>query len=153
MNFKKRFSDSTAGFQMAPMVDIMFLLLIFFMVATVCAQFETKVGITVPTADAGVRGTREFTELIINLDCERKNSDSTGGNSVCESKIVVNSMPMTPDRLESVLGEIASRYGDAPVIIRADAKAHHEHVVNVLDICRKVDIWNVAFATLPPDKE
>ena len=134
MNFRKRVAAQQLGFQMAPMIDIVFLLLIFFMTATFLAQWETKVGITVPTADTGVRSGRGYAEIIINLD---ENGE-----------IIVNNVTMTPARLETLLRQVADEFRDQPVIIRADAATRHEKVIGVLDICRKVDIWNVAFATL-----
>ncbi len=139
MNFKKRLISQQTGFQMAPMVDIMFLLLIFFMAATIFAQWETKIGIEVPTADTGVRGVRQPGEIIVNLDTE--------------GRIYVNSVEMSPKRLEGLLAKVSDAFKSQPVIIRADRKTRHEAVVRVLDICRKVDIWNVAFASLPPTGE
>ena len=70
MNFKKKISETSPGFQMAPMIDIIFILLIHFMVATIFAQWENKLGITVPTADSGTRVERQQGELIINIDSE-----------------------------------------------------------------------------------
>ena len=139
MNFKKRLTDQQAGFQMAPMIDIMFLLLIFFMAATIYAQWERKIGITVPTADSAVRGARQAGEIIINVDAD--------------GEIVVNNVTMTLQRLESLLAQVAETYRDQPVIIRADAKTDHENVIAVLDICAKVDIRNVAFAALSKEDE
>jgi biopolymer transport protein ExbD len=139
MNFKKNISSAQGGFPLAPMIDIMFLLLIFFMVATIYAQFETKLGITVPTASSGASGARERGEIIINLDAE--------------GRIFINDAEMNTSRLEGLLGQVAQEFRDQPVIIRADAQTRHEKVVSVLDICRKVDIWNVAFATLEPKGE
>ncbi len=137
MNFHKQLTPPQVGvgFQVTPLVDIVFVSLIFFMVTTVTAKFETKMGITVPTADSGVRGAREAGEIIINLDGA--------------GQIFIQNVPMTPARLEAVLAQVAREYKDQPVIIRADAATRHEHVVQVLDVCRRVDIWNVAFATLP----
>ena len=40
---------------------------------------------------------------------------------------------------------VAQEEADGPFQV-----ARHEDVMKVLDICRKVDIWNVSFATLPP---
>lgn len=137
MNFRKRIQNSQAGFQMAPMVDMMFILLINFMAMTIYAQWENKVGIKVPTAESGVSGVRERGELIINVDAE--------------GAIFINSQPMTAERLSLVLHQIADEFKSQPVIIRADRKTHHEHVIAILDLCRKADIWNVAFSTLPPE--
>jgi biopolymer transport protein ExbD len=136
MNFKRRYGGAEPGFQLAPMLDLMFQLLLFFMVAAVYAHLETKMGITVPTADSGLRGSRQPGEIIINLD--------EAGS------IFVNNVQMSLDRLGSLLGQVARTYQEQPVIIRADAKTRHEAVIGVLDTCRKADIWNIAFATLPP---
>lgn len=119
---------------MAPMIDIMFLLLIFFMTSTIMARWETKIGITVPSADSGVRTTRQRGEIIINLDKA--------------GTIIINDANMSEERLERVLKQIAETFPEQPVIIRADAKTNHEDVVTVLDICKKVDIWNISFAAL-----
>ena len=135
MNFRKRFQNPQFGFQMAPMVDIMFILLIHFMAATIFAQWEHLMGISLPTADSGIRAVRHR-ELIINLD----------ENGV----IFINSIEKTPAELERILEQVADVFREQPVIIRADRKTHHEKVVAVLDICRRVDIRNVAFATLSP---
>ncbi|NQT91741.1 MAG: hypothetical protein HQ559_03195, partial [Lentisphaerae bacterium] len=34
-----------------------------------------------------------------------------------------------------------------PVLIRADRGTAYEHVIRILDLCRKTDIWNISFAT------
>lgn len=136
MNFRKTIQEQDEGMQLAPMIDILFLLLIFFMVASVFAQWETKLDITVPTSDTSTDTTRTQVELIINLDQE--------------GRIFVNNTEFSPDRLQQLLIQIAELEGQ-PVIIRADAETEHKHVIGILDICRKVDIWNVSFATLPPE--
>lgn len=135
MNCRKQIIQPHLGFQITPMVDVLFVTLIFFMVASVTAQLETKVGITVPTADSGIHAARDAGEIIINLDAA--------------GAIFIQNVQMDATRLEQILRQVAQEYKDQPVIIRADAKTPHEHVMTVLDICRKVDIWNVAFATLP----
>ncbi len=138
MSFRKRLQDTSPGFQMTPMVDMMFQVLIVFMAATLFAQWENVVGITLPTADSGVRPTRHR-ELIINLD-ER-------------GAIFINSVERTPAELEKIMAQVADVLRDQAVIVRADRKTRHEHVIQVLDICRKVGINTVAFATLPPVQE
>jgi biopolymer transport protein ExbD len=135
MNFRKNMQAPNSGFQMAPMIDIMFLLLIFFMAAAIYAQWETKMDITVPTASSGVRADREQGEIIINVDAD--------------GSIVVNGFELTLENLELRLSKVAELYRDQPVIVRADGKTPHEDVMGVLDACRKTGIWNISFATLP----
>ena len=122
---------------MAPMIDIMFILLIHFMAATIFAQWENKLGIQVPAADSGVRADRQPGEVIINIDA--------GG------EVYINSQLISPERLEFLLQQIAWTFKSQPVIVRADSETRHKAVIKVLDICRKADIWNVAFATLPKE--
>lgn len=124
---------------MAPMLDIMFILLIHFMAATIFAQWENKLGIQVPAADSGIRTDRQPGEVIINID---------------EAGLFyINSQVITSDRLEFLLKQIASTFKSQPVIVRADSNTRHKAVIKVLDICRRADIWNVAFATIPKENQ
>ncbi len=135
MNFRKDFRSESPGFQMAPMIDIVFLLLIFFMVATIYAQWETKIGITVPTTDTGTQSPRGAGEIIINLDEQ--------------GRVFINSIEMDRERLRDLLSQIGKTFKGQPVIIRADRSTDYEAVIGILDLCRQVDIWNISFATLP----
>ncbi len=136
MNFRKQFADRSPGFQLAPMADLIFNILFFFVVASIYAEWETKVGINVPTAESGEQKSRLPGELIINIDEK--------------GVIYINSQPVTVAALRQMLAITASTFKGHPVIIRADRKTDYEAVVQVLDTCRAVDIWNVYFATLPP---
>lgn len=131
--------DTGVGFQIVPMIDIMFLLLIFFIAASIYAQWETKMEIKVPTAKTGDYATRFPGEVIINVDNQ--------------GHISMNFVEYSPDRLEAILAELAKTYADQPVIIRADRKTPYEFVIKVLDICRNVDIANISFATLSEENE
>lgn len=134
MNFRRYNKDTAPGFQMAPMVDVIFLLLIFFIAASIYAQWESKMGIKVPVSKSGQVETRFPGEVIINIDRE--------------GKIFMNYVNYTPERLEKLLGELAKTYPDQPVIIRADKNTAYEHVIGVLDICKNSDIYNISFATI-----
>ena len=70
MNFRKNNVPDQSGFQMAPMVDVMFLLLIFFMVSSIYYQKEKKLEIKLPHAESGLSTQRVLGELIINVDKE-----------------------------------------------------------------------------------
>ncbi len=140
MNFRKKLQAPQAGFQMAPMIDIMFLLLIFFMAAAVYAQWEKKIGIEVPTTRSYESQPRVEGEIIVNLEAD--------------GRIFIGNVEMDRSRLESLLRNVVSEYRDHPIIIRADAATSHRDVMGVLDVCRVAGVWNVAFAVLPePDSE
>ena len=137
MNFKRKISETSVGFQMGPMLDIIFILLIHFMAATIFAQWENKLEIKVPTASSDNRSYRQRGEVIINVD---------------EKGVVsINSQELSLERLERILYEEQAAFHDQPVIIRADEKTQHKDVIKVLDLCSRVDIRNVSFATIHPE--
>lgn len=137
MNFRKRIPENNVGFQMAPMIDIIFLLLIFFIAASVYAQWESKIGIEIPTSKTGENHPRLPGEIIINVETD--------------GRIFLNSVQYSPKRLTELLSQLAKLYPDQPVVIRADRATRYESIILVLDMCKSVDIGNVSFATLPLD--
>lgn len=139
MNFKKNFDEKSPGFQMAPMLDIVFILLIHFMAATLYAKWENKLDVKVPTADAKSSAAHAKLEVIINIDKE--------------GKIFINSVEMSSSRLEDILSAVRMRSEDQPIVIRADEDTHHKDVVKVLSLCAKFDLRNVAFAIIKSEKQ
>ncbi|MBQ2335306.1 MAG: biopolymer transporter ExbD, partial [Victivallales bacterium] len=121
------------------MLDIIFILLIHFMAATIFAQWENKLEIKVPTASSENHSYRQRGEVIINVD---------------EKGVVsINSQELSMERLERILQEVQAAFQEQPVIIRADEKTQHKDVIKVLDLCAKVDIRNVSFATIRPEEK
>ena len=139
MNFRKKIQEESPGFQMAPMLDIMFILLVHFMAATLFAKWETKLDITVPTAESSVPSSNQRAELIINIDKE--------------GVLSINSIEMELDRLREILLLTHTAGSSQPVIIRADQDCRHKDVIKVLDLCARVDIRNVSFATIHPEEK
>ncbi len=138
MNFRKKFSDTSPGFQMAPMLDIVFILLIHFMAATLYAKWENKLDVNVPTADAKASSARSRLEIIVNIDKD--------------GAIFINSIEMSAERLEEILRTVRARHAEQPVVIRADQDARYKDVVKVLEICARNDIHNVAFAIIKSEQ-
>lgn len=138
MNFLERSPNEEPSIPMAPMIDIVFLLLIFFITTSVFARLENELSITVPTAESAQPPQRALGELIVNLRYD--------------GAIVVNQRPVSKKQLQLLLTNIAKRYPDQSVIIRGDRNAVLEHAIDVLDICAKSGVWNVSFAALPPSE-
>ncbi len=120
--------------QMAPLIDIVFLTLIFFMVLSIFNQLESEISISVPKAKESKEIVRSPGEIIINI--------------LRDGTVIVNQKKLTYEDLEKMLQRISTLFPDQPVIIRADENTYHKYVVNVLDACASADIWNVSFATL-----
>ncbi len=124
---------------MAPLIDIVFLLLIFFMSAAIFYQLEGDLNITVPSADQAEKSPRMAGEIVINID---QNGD-----------VIVNQRQLSDAELKDLLVRIAQTYKDQPVIIRADKQTFHEHVIKVLDMCAGAGIWNISFAAIKDEEE
>ncbi len=137
MNFRGSIQNNAPGFQIAPMVDIVFLLLIFFLVTWNFSRSETELDVKVPKAREGKETRRAVGEVIINVKAD--------------GVVVMNRRQMNPAELQDTLQKIASLYPDQAVILRGDENTDYRHVVEVLDICRRANIWNVAFATSRPE--
>lgn len=126
--------------QLAPLVDVLFLLVIFFAVTSHYAKNEQVMDISVPAADEGKeKESRNVGEIIINI--------KTAG------EIIVNGQQVTEEELLTKLKNIASIYKDQAVILRGDEVTDYKYVINVLNTCQKAGIWNIAFATRKPEAE
>ncbi len=138
MRISKQIQEEPESIPLAPLIDIVFLTLVFFMVITVYANLESEVDITLPTADTAAQSERAQGEIFINI---KENGD-----------IVVNERRMTLDELQEVLNRVARYFPGGAVIIRGDAAAQLGVAISVLDCCRKADIQNVSFAALTPEQ-
>lgn len=139
MNFLSRSVDEEPVIPMAPMIDIIFLLLIFFITTSVFARMENEISITVPTAESATTPKRNLGEMIVNVQ-----QDGT---------LIVNQRRVTLDQLAILLNRIAKQYPDQSVIIRGDRQSNLEDAITILDLCAKTGIWNVSFAALPPEDQ
>jgi len=119
--------------QMAPLIDIVFLTLVFFMTLSVFAQMESEINISVPKSKTSKDVMRSPGEIIINITKE--------GN------VIVNQNRVDGPGLEAMLKKVSALFPDQPIIIRADEKTIHKHVIRVLDACASANIWDISFAT------
>jgi len=130
-------SAPAVQFQLAPMIDVVFLLLCFFMTTTLYSQWETEVDITLPTASTGETLQRLAGEIIINVHAD--------------GRYVVNSRALSPAELGDLLLRIAELYPGQPVVVRGDEDADYRYIMDVMDRCRQADIFNISFATGIPE--
>jgi len=131
------YAKQKPSIMMAPLIDIVFITLVFFMTMSIFSQMETELNISVPKASESKDIVRGPGEIIINIDKS--------------GSIVVNQTKLDIPGLKEMLKKISLLFPSQPVIIRADEKAYHKYVVNVLDACATADIWNISFATTKGD--
>lgn len=122
--------------QLAPMIDIVFLLLIFFIVTWQFTRSETELNVSVPTAEEGSELNRPKGEIIINV--------------LPDETIRVEGISVNLPQLLDKLSAIAKQYENQPVRIRGDGKVPYQRIVEVIDTCQKAGIWNISFATQRP---
>ncbi|NIP85288.1 MAG: biopolymer transporter ExbD [Planctomycetales bacterium] len=119
---------------LTPLIDIVFLLLIFFLVATRFAEEERELDVTLPQASQAKPLTQKPDVLWVNIDRE--------GNFFVQGKIV------SLDQLETILVQAAAdNPGTQSVIIRGDEVSDLKYSVAVMNLCRKANITNCTVAT------
>jgi biopolymer transport protein ExbD len=140
MNFRKQHSIEPTPMQLAPLVDVLFLLVIFFAVTFQYARDEQSMDVSVPGADSGKeKDSRSVGEIIINIKKE--------------GEIIVNGQTYNTDELLAKLQNIIVMAGtnEQAVIIRGDEVTDYSHVIRVMDACQKAGIYNIAFAVKKPE--
>jgi len=137
MKFQSQFGSERTGIQLAPMIDVVFLLLIFFIVLWNYARFETEIDISVPAASAGENPERTIGEIVVNVKKE--------------GQIIIEGVEKTETETLEMFNNIVAAYPDQALILRGDKEASFDHIVKVLNLCKKANIWNISFATSQPE--
>jgi biopolymer transport protein ExbD len=133
MKFRKRQTPNIIGFQIAPMVDILLVLLCFFIVTWSFARKEMELDVKVPAAQSGKESNPMINQTVLNVKQD--------------GSVVWNRKSTSLEELSERLKQLAHIYPDYAIILRGDEHADYKYIVNVLDVCREANIWNVAFAT------
>ena len=139
MNFRQRIQPEQRSFLIAPMVDILLVLLGFFMLTWTFARQERELDVQMPSASESKEQRSSVGEVIINVKAD--------------GSLVMNRRTMSADDLLSALSRVASLYPDQAVVLRGDRRVDYGHIVQALDLCRRANIWNVAFATAAPETD
>ena len=131
-----------AGIEITPLIDVVFLLLIFFMVSSNFVQKQV-VSVTLPTSEAATASESNTIEIVLN----------TSGTYFVAGESVGNERDQLLNALRSVVGSLdAQALSEQPVEIRADASATHQSVVHALDVCATLGLVRVSLATVPVTK-
>lgn len=126
---------SQTDINITPLIDIVFLLLIFFMVSTTFER-ESEIKITLPDAS------EEQLE---------PNPDNVLVKIDANEYVYIDDKPLVNFQLATIRRALRERTAmldtPPPVIIRADAKVSHQLVVRVMDAARQTGLTNITFAT------
>ena len=139
MNLRRQRRDDVE-LDITPLIDVVFLLLIFFMVSTTFER-ESEINITLPEAS------EEYTEVIpdaVNIDIDVQN------------RIYVNKQALVNTQLLTIREAIRDSIHDMKeptVIISADAETSHQMVIKIMDAARQLGLVKITFATQRLDEE
>ncbi|MDO3387150.1 biopolymer transporter ExbD [Gilvimarinus sp. SDUM040013] len=137
MQFRRQSRDEDS-INLTPLIDVVFLLLIFFMVSTTFTK-ETHLEIDLPEA-VGETAPEAADPLEVLISAE-------GGYTV-NGRVLVNNQTGT---LSAALTEVAAGDTDQRLIITADAKASHEFVVRAMDTAGQLGFVNLSITTRRPE--
>lgn len=123
-------------FNVTPLIDVVFLLIIFFLVSSHLARQETQLDVALPAASA-TRETDDSTAPRVTINVRANGELLLGGESLAREEL--------GRRLQVERRETST---DLEVRIRADRQLPYRHVEPLLLACAKAQIWNVSFAVI-----
>ena len=134
MNFRNK-KHAPLEISLTPMIDVVFLLLIFFMVTTTFSK-ETVIKVQLPQAE-GLEAERHAQEQVLMVTI-----DKTGQYFINDKALNDRSLSSLTKKLTAL-----SSNKKIPLIINADANAPVQAAINVLDVASKIGFNNITFAT------
>lgn len=134
MKIPRRATATEASINMTPMIDVVFQLIIFFLVTSHFARQEAHLPLPLPAADsAALPKEDDKPRLVINV--------------TADGTLLFSGRSLTPPDLQTRLSERIAELGkDVEVRIRADRSVPYRHIEPVLLACARAGIWNVNYA-------
>ena len=134
MKFSRQRSQEV-GVDLTPLIDVVFLLLIFFMVSTTFTR-ESHLQVELPEASGEPASTAEVKQIDVVINAE--------GQYVLNDKALVNNRRET---LERGVNELSEGNTTLPFIITADARTPHEYVVRAMDVAGRLGFSRLSITT------
>jgi biopolymer transport protein ExbD len=139
MNFRPR-PEEEVDVNLTPLIDVVFLLLIFFMVSTTFIR-ESEIELTLPEASAEIR---EDPIDTIKIAIDAQGRYFVNGNALINTQL---------NTIRQALNDARPADSEPVVIISADANATHQAVVTVMDAARQVGMTRITFPTRIRDEQ
>jgi len=133
MNFQPN-PPEELNLDITPLIDVVFLLLIFFMVSTTF-DHESEVNITLPKASKEISQARPDA-INVAIDAQSR--------IFVNEKELLNSQILT---IKEALYDIAADLEDAPIIISADEETPYQIIIRTMDAARQLGLIKITFAT------
>lgn len=132
------FPEDEPAINLTPMIDVVFTLLVFFMLATTFAERERLLDLELPYAASAADAKKPTPqELVINV--------------AREGKVFVDGKTLEETQLAKVLSDTAQRDRRTMVTIRGDRRGAYDGIVHVLDACLQAGLVDVSLGALEQD--
>lgn len=140
MKFRRQSVQADVSVNLTPLIDVVFLLLIFFMVSTTFTK-ETHLVITLPESSSTATAEEEKKlEVIISKDGEF----AVNGKNLVNTKI---------ETLKSALAKLSEGNTDLPLVITADANTAYQSIVIAMDAAGQLGFVNLSMTTKKAESE
>jgi len=147
---RRKPSSETAEMNMTPMIDVVFQLIIFFVV-TLKMSKEINKDIQLEEIDHGEIITQENMPVqTLVIEVARRPG---GIFSKTRGRVSINNATLTDTALGNIISRRYAKFGAFPVLIRADWRAKHEDVKRVMDICTARGCWKIGFVAVGDHKD
>ena len=142
-------SQENPQLDMTPMIDVVFELIIFFVVTLTEAQKKDET-IELEDGQHGIVLTpEELPPTHMQIDIA---SRDTSGKTLPRGRISMGNREITPDEIGRRIRERVRKIGEFPVLIRADYNCRHEVVARVMNAVTAAGIWKISFMAVGEDK-
>lgn len=126
---------------MTSLIDVVLLLLIFFMVSTSFVK-QSQISIQLPEAENSTQVEESPRQLDIMI--------TEQGTYLVNNRELVNNRPET---IRNALQKLSDGNTDLPLTISADANARHQHVVTAMDVAGRLGFTRISIATINDSAE
>ncbi|MCH7792017.1 MAG: biopolymer transporter ExbD [Planctomycetes bacterium] len=135
MLLKNKSAPASPTLEMTPIIDMVFLLLIFFLVSTTFHQTEREMQIALPEAVSAGPISISLREIIINVGAD--------------GEIIVSGRTISTDDLRVLIHEAVAANPDQKVTVRGDRNTPYANIINVLDVCKGAGLQEPFLDTVP----
>jgi len=132
--------DDGLKVDMSPMIDLVFLLLVFFMTSSTMITIRKDQRVTVPIASSAEVPKLVTDRIIVNILMDGTCYDESGKDR------------LSLDRIQSMARSAKSKHAQPKLLLRADQAVPHRLVKRVIDASRAGGVTNVIFSTYVTDK-
>ena len=139
MNIRPGHKEESVEVNLTPLIDVVFLLLIFFMVTT---TFDRHARLKVSLPESSSKATQQLAEpLVLSIDAK--------GNYFLNDRQLVNrQLDTLKQALQKTIGKDKKDYKDVALVLRADANTPHQSVVRAMDAASQLGLTRLSIATV-----